>query len=589
MSGDNCVDIESLLALQDFASNVKAVETLANAAREEEARLEILSSGRLSVLTWPAPLSPDMVIQLCRLYGNLCFNNPEGRKLVGRGGLLEALHTSIKGHDLSSLHKSQPKLFIVLPAFLQNLIIDTPEQLSTCAELVELLATHVSQYEDEQDTQSFEDLLLAIAEEEGGPSFFTKTILDACHQIIKISGSDISVEFLTMLIGLCEDERLAKICIQLDLQTTLVGNLDKRLYSLEKEDEEAKSSQEMACELLVVVLGHAQLENIDTAFVNRWLRAEDNQLVSTGLLIMGNLVTSDHNVEQLVTEEVIAIYFSLISSSDPRIRHSLLGCLRNCCVNLGMRQILADKGLATQIIQMECGPDVKVVHSMVSILRLMALTCIKVCHQLASEQDFIRRLVSLGSSATCRFSPDLGQFNVELGRLCSTLLTQTKQEAVARLLIELDCLPFILSLLASSHPILLNQAILPLCIIATFRPLPEKFVEALSVDTFDKLANVVDNAQIQTQIKQNIVKFMESISGQENEDLKDLVAKSTIDRSMANFALKIEAEIAELDEAATAAEAVAAAADGAARVADVATASADGATTDKDKSSSKVA
>ena len=41
----------------------------------------------------------------------------------------------------------------------------------------------------------------------------------------------------------------------------------------------------------------------------------DNQLVSTGLLIMGNLVTSDHNVEQLVTEEVIAIYFSLISSS----------------------------------------------------------------------------------------------------------------------------------------------------------------------------------------------------------------------------------------------------------------------------------
>ena len=41
----------------------------------------------------------------------------------------------------------------------------------------------------------------------------------------------------------------------------------------------------------------------------------DNQLVSTGLLIMGNLVTSDHNVEQLVTEEVIATYFSLISSS----------------------------------------------------------------------------------------------------------------------------------------------------------------------------------------------------------------------------------------------------------------------------------
>ena len=67
------------------------------------------------------------------------------------------------------------------------------------------------------------------------------------------------------------------------------------------------------------------------------------------------------------------------------------------------------------------------------------------------------------------------------------------------------------------------------------------------------------------------------------------MARSTIDRSMANFALKIEAEIAELDEAATAAEAVAAAADVAARVADVATASADGATTDKDKSSSKVA
>ena len=38
---------------------------------------------------------------------------------------------------------------------------------------------------------------------------------------------------------------------------------------------------------------------------------------------------------------------------------------------------------------MDCGPDVKVVHSMVSILRLMALTCIKVNKKKKTCKDLL--------------------------------------------------------------------------------------------------------------------------------------------------------------------------------------------------------
>ena len=76
-------------------------------------------------------------------------------------------------------------------------------------------------------------------------------------------------------------------------QTTLVGNLDKGLYSLEKEDEEAKSSQEMACELLVVVLGHAQL-------------GRDNYLLCCFFLLLNACSMNSVTVNSLIKTKVLS-------------------------------------------------------------------------------------------------------------------------------------------------------------------------------------------------------------------------------------------------------------------------------------------
>jgi len=545
-------ELSTLLEKGVNSENPSTIEYLANAARNDINRNAILSSGALAGVKFSHAMVPDMVVQLCRLYGNLCYNCSQGRALVAEGDLLEALHTSLVAqHSSTQLHSTHPKLFIVLPAFLQNLIIDNPGKIDDCSALVELLAQDVSQ--TNQEYQPFEDLLLAIADEGAGDAvkgagashLGKTTILAACLQILKASGGEVSDDLLILLIGLTENEKASRTLIDLKLQDILVAHIEADVYSNEKDAETDKSSRELVCELLVLSLGQAELEDLDPDFIGRWIRQDkDSLLVSTGLLVLGNLVTSDHNVDVLVTEELQTLFLNLLNTQDPKMRHSLLGCLRNCCVNVKMCQALVDRGLATEIMK-SCTAEAKTLHTSVSILRLMALRSLGVCKEVAENPDFIKRLVSAGSS-TSMFSPELGQMNIELARLFSTIITKTLSEVVTRSLVELNCLPFLLSLLSSNHPVLLNQAVLPLCIISTFKPLPDKVAEALSVETFDKLATLLDNMDVQKEIKQNIVKLMNSISNQENEELRDLLINSNIDRSLENFARKIAEDIAEI-------------------------------------------
>ena len=56
-------------------------------------------------------------------------------------------------------------------------------------------------------------------------------------------------------------------------------------------------------------------------------------------------------------------------------------------------------------------------------------------------------------------------------------------------------LPYLLSLLSSHHLVMLNQAVLPLCLMYTLDPLPENLILEVNSDVINKIVCILEIKQ----------------------------------------------------------------------------------------------
>ena len=61
----------------------------------------ILSSNILSSADWSTNPCSDSLVELCRLFGNLCFNSPAGRQLVDETNLLSTIFYAVEQQNLN--------------------------------------------------------------------------------------------------------------------------------------------------------------------------------------------------------------------------------------------------------------------------------------------------------------------------------------------------------------------------------------------------------------------------------------------------------------------------------------------------------
>ena len=92
------------------------LEALADIARAEEGREAVMAADLLPNLLNRAEsdfAGEELALQACRLGGNLCFDSPQGRKLVEEAGLLRLLAVA-----LPHLPSPPGKLWQVPPAYM---------------------------------------------------------------------------------------------------------------------------------------------------------------------------------------------------------------------------------------------------------------------------------------------------------------------------------------------------------------------------------------------------------------------------------------------------------------------------------------
>jgi hypothetical protein len=529
---------------QSDLSDVQFIQELANSARQSENRQKLLKENKFSEANWSNESSHEMLIELCRLFGNLCFNNPTGRSLVKRLDLFTTMNNSLQ--NVSNQHFLNTKLILVLPAFLQNFCIENMENVNLILPILNTMSKILAQSQQYENTGPYEDLVVLLAYSEHVTQLFSEEVVAAASNIIKAAGGDISTDFVSALIALTEDDGLSSLFYHQGVHTVLMDNLEKDVYSGDIDEDCDKSVKDVCAELAVMVTASAQLQDISIPLLTSWMK-RDPTLSSTAFIILGNLCNSDAKTEAVVTPELLKnVIQQMTDSTQKPVLHALLGCLRNFAVNPKSRDLLINHLVGTRLIMMSKHiNDDALMLKLVSILRLLALSNETVARSIGDDGEFIKRLIEMGQ-VTNHFSTVLGQLNVETGRLFSTVIVKSQNPGIMRSIVDRSGLPHLLSLLSSPHLVMLNQAILPLCLIYTLDPLPEIVTTSMTCDVLKKILDILNNTQPQDgyiMVHENVLKLITIMMNTKDDQTLHILSECDVKGRIETYSATLDPEL----------------------------------------------
>ena len=204
----------SLNSLQDTADK-EVVKALADAARSETGRRVITDSavvGALSRLSWQCDAS-QLLIQICRLGGNLCFDSPDGRACVLETGVLEKLVSVLSGNSTNQ----EDSIWRVIPSFLHNYCHENKTGLASAEKLLLLVAGYFSSAQplDEDLVENYINCISGLQQHEGRDNMFTsiQMVQSINYLLEKCQNESTIILLLDLLQELFDKEIICKIYV----------------------------------------------------------------------------------------------------------------------------------------------------------------------------------------------------------------------------------------------------------------------------------------------------------------------------------------------------------------------------------------
>ncbi len=479
--------------------------------------------------TWVRLLlgSEGCLVELCRLFGNLCYNSDAGRSLVLSLGLLEKILAAMKslppGCDLPS-----SRLVSVVPAFLQNFCISNPGGLSAASYLALYLAGQLRECADHEQLGPFLELLVSVDEVEGGRTMLLQTdpVCSFIVHWIALTGKAESWEaqdpdFLGLVSELADNQQTASLLVTHSLHTVLVDLIEDRCSThCDPEDEDKARGTKWACDLLTLLLSHVESTAVEPLLSRlcTWLDSSWPCQVSSAALILGNFCTSEASCQQLLQDcpGLLEQLASRLSSHQERpVLHAVAGCLRNLAVCRPLRSRLVDvqiDHLAAELFLSKNANanncDFTLAFKLLGLLRLLTIENAALCCRLGAWPELLEGLAALSDTAGLQ-----GHLTLEISRLLSCLVRYSKSADVSAAVVTRGGLPSLAALLGSPHLQLQNEALVALAVLTGPRPPASLLVEQLRPDQLTlQLAEIlVANSTAPEEVKWNAALVVSNI------------------------------------------------------------------------------
>jgi len=519
------------------------VKALADVARNQLGREKILDSSLVQEIC-SAPWSQDhtLVVELCRLGGNLCFDCPLGRETVTQAGLLGKLADLVQ----SLPEDSHSKVWTVLPAFLHNYCADNLQCLNTVQQIADVTAKHFAKITDESmedechevneaALESYASFLAGLSDHEGKISFFL--LLPLAKSIICILSKSTSEEtissILELLQELFEDEFIGNVYAEINMVNIL-------LVKMNIWPSELVTS---ALDLLALLSSHSSIlpkilnptSPLHSA-VTAWFNNQPSpHHTATAALIYGNFCTTDASCLQLLSTTIPPVLVTLLSPSSPhKLLHAVIGCLRNLSVCQAAREqligLFLPEASCQLLVHLSSESDHTVTPKLLSTLRLVTQGDQGCCTKIGRDMVLVQGIVKI---AQISIVPAL---NIEATRLLSSFIRYSKDSIVVENALAADATPLLLGLLNSPHPQLINEMLVALNLAAANRPPCAKLVEQIDSEFLaSKVVDIILMDNCPKEIKCNAVTLVHNILEWNLTSIKDNFVNSNLKDTIINF------------------------------------------------------
>ncbi|EDX05946.1 GD10283 [Drosophila simulans] len=217
-------------------------------------------------------------------------------------------------------------------------------------------------------------------------------LAEMCLELLHYQAESDEVKLILAKDGLCE---------------TIYNLLEK--YKTLASTSEARALMKLACELIVLILtGDESMHYLYTTPLLKnmvdWLDSTDTDLLTTGVLALGNFARTDSHCIYFVEQQTMNKLLEVLAKNngvkdDVRLQHALLSALRNLVIPKPNKNAVIQAGLVQTILPMLEIHQPPVVFKLLGTLRMTVDGQEKLALELLKNKTLIEQLVHWSKSS----------------------------------------------------------------------------------------------------------------------------------------------------------------------------------------------
>ncbi|KAL9699244.1 hypothetical protein quinque_002685 [Culex quinquefasciatus] len=481
-------DLLELLGLDDRAVQVQVARCIAEVAKTEAQRDKFTKEdviGKLVSLLSVDAGSLELTIQVCRALGNICYANDDARSIIKTTKGDERIF-ALLDLDVDTDEDDKDQFVRVRCGLVSNYLLGSDDiaeravELKIVAKIEKILARCVS------DVDKYEDLLLnilpplSILTEQISELYFEPSLNKLIAQILaKCTNPDLAESCLALLHFSAQNDDVKLLLAEEGLCETIYKLLEK--YKTFANTDEARVLMKLACDLIVLILtGDKSMHYLYTTpllkYMEDWLDSSDVELLTTGVLALGNFARTDRHCIYMVENRIMHKLLSILAKNNGvdhqmTLQHALLSTLKNLVIPKPNKAAVVEAGLVDIILPMLEIHQPPVVFKLLGTLRMTVDGQEKLAQQLLQNEKLIKQLVHW--SKTSEFTGVLGESLRLMAWLIKHAYHASKDLAAAddtglRKFVAVEgSVESMVGMLTSTHLVMQNEALIALSILST--------------------------------------------------------------------------------------------------------------------------
>lgn len=483
-------DLLDLLSLDDPAVRVQVARCIAEVAKTETQRDKFTKEDIIRKLV--SFLSTDnenskleLNIQVCRALGNICYANDEARNIIKATKGDERIF-SLLDLDLDTDEDDKDQFVRVRCGLISNYLLGSDDiaeravDLQIIGKIEKILTRCVA------DVDKYEDLLLntlpplSILTEQIGDLYFEPSLNKLIALILaRCTNPDLAESCLALLHYEAQNDEVKLLLAEEGLCETIYKLLEK--YKTFANTDEARVLMKLACDLIVLILtGDKSMHYLYTTpllkYMEDWLDSYDVELLTTGVLALGNFARTDRHCIYMVENKIMEKLLSILAKNNGidhqmTLQHALLSTLKNLVIPKPNKAAVIDAGLVDIILPMLEIHQPPVVFKLLGTLRMTVDGQEKLAQQLLQNEKLIKQLVYW--SKTSEFTGVLGEslrlmaWLIKHAYYASKDLTAADDTGLRKFVAVDGSVESMVGMLTSTHLVMQNEALIALSILST--------------------------------------------------------------------------------------------------------------------------